>query len=251
MMSSVDGRIVVGRWPDVSDFRQEYERTAATYYADAWMCGRITMEPFAGGSRSDEEIERERTSLSRSRAERSDFVSPSARRSDVPPPASRVPPPAYAVAIDPSGRLHWSTNEIDGDHVVAVLSDSVPDDYLEQLRARDVSYIFATPSSRKSTGEVDLGVALEKLAALFGIRTLLLEGGGSINGSMLASGLIDEVSLLVAPIADGTVDVPTLFDVDAAAKHTGASRLELGDIERRAHGILWLRYRVVDRKSHA
>ena len=239
MMSSIDGRIVVGRWPDVADFRQEYERTASTYDADAWMCGRITMEPFAGGSRSEDDIKRERSGSRRGRVERSDFVSPSARAT-------------FAVAVDASGRLLWSTNEIDGDHVIAVLSDSVPNDYLEQLRERDVSYIFATPSSKQSKGEVDLGVALEKLAALFSIRTLLLEGGGSINGSMLASGMIDEVSLLVAPIADGTVDVPTLFDVDAAAaKRTGASRLELGDVERRAHGILWLRYRVVDRKSHA
>lgn len=232
MMSSIDGRIVVQRWPDAGDLRQEYERTAATYNADAWMCGRITMQPFAGACRSDEDIERERSNSPRGRAERSDFVSPGAHA-------------AYAVAVDASGRLLWKTNDIDGDHVVAVLSNSISDDYLAHLRERGVSYIFATPDG-SAKSDVDLGVALEKLATLFGIRTLLLEGGGSINGSLLSAGLIDAVSLLVAPVTDGTVNVPTLFDIDAAATTaTRASRLELEDVERCAHDILWLRYRVL------
>jgi tyrosyl-tRNA synthetase len=42
----------VAAWPDLGEGRAEYERTAATYGADAWMCGRITMEPFAGGVRA-------------------------------------------------------------------------------------------------------------------------------------------------------------------------------------------------------
>jgi riboflavin biosynthesis pyrimidine reductase len=231
MMASIDGRIVVDRWPDIGDLRREYERTAATYNADAWMCGRISMQPFAGANRRDEDIERERSSARSSRAERSDLVSPSATA-------------AYAVAVDPSGRLLWATNDIDGDHVIAMLSNSVSDEYLAHLREHGVSYIFATPPSDSAEGEVDLDVALEKLAASFGIRTLLLEGGGSINGSMLSAGLIDEVSLLVAPVADGAVNVPTLFDIYAAsATGTRASRLKLGDVERCAHDILWLRYR--------
>ena len=233
MMSSIDGRIVVGRWPDIGDLRQEYERIAATYKADAWMCGRVTMEPFAGGSRSDEDLERERAAPRRDRAERSDFVSPSGRAS-------------YAVAVDASGRLLWSSNEIDGDHVVAVLSNTVSDDYLAKLRGLGVSYIFATPSGDRADRDIDLGVALEKLAASFGIRTLLVEGGGSINGSMLSAGLIDEVSVVVAPVIDGAVNVPTLFDIEAAAtKGTRASRLELESVGRAARDFLWLRYRVV------
>ena len=51
--------------------------------------------------------------------------------------------------------------------------------------------------------DVDLRLALEKLGARFGVRTLMLEGGGGINGSFLRDGLIDEVSLLVAPVRTG------------------------------------------------
>ena len=83
---------------------------------------------------------------------------------------------------------------------------------------------------------------LVKLRREFGIEKLLLEGGGGINGSFLAAGLIDELSVLVAPVADGSVGTPSLFDRRAGAG--GARALELLAVERRASDVLWLRYRV-------
>ena len=39
----------------------------------------------------------------------------------------------------------------------------------------------------------------------------MVQGGGGNNGSWLKAGLIDEISLLLAPVADGTTGVPTVF----------------------------------------
>jgi 2,5-diamino-6-(ribosylamino)-4(3H)-pyrimidinone 5'-phosphate reductase len=229
MMASIDGRIVVGRWPELGEGRGEYERTAATYDADAWMCGRITMEPFAGSVRTDAEIARERAPRTVGDSARQDFVAANARR-------------RYAVAVDPSGRLLWDANDIDGDHIVAVLSDRVSDDYLSHLRDRGVSYLFAANGADR---DVNLALTLEKLAASFGVRTLLLEGGGQINGAMLRAGLIDEVSLLIAPVADGFADAASLFDIDGDGDaKVRAHRLTLDHLERRAEDVLWVRYRV-------
>lgn len=186
MIASLDGRIVTDGWSAFAEGRREYERIHETFGADAWMCGRITMEPFA-------------------------------------------------VAIDPSGRLAWQSNEIDGDHVVAVLTERVSDEYLALLRSRGVSYLFA------GERDLDLSVALEKLAGMFGVRTLLLEGGGRINGATLRDGLVDEVSPLVAPVADSAIGTPTLFDVEVG--HS-ARRLALVSVERCADDVLWLRYRI-------
>jgi 2,5-diamino-6-(ribosylamino)-4(3H)-pyrimidinone 5'-phosphate reductase len=232
MMASIDGRIVVSGWPNLGEGRSEYERTATTYDADAWMCGRITMEPFAGAVRDANEVAREAATRSDDDgAARGDFKAPEAH-------------PPYAVAVDPSGRLLWQANDIEGDHVVAVLADRVSDDYLAQLRARGVSYVFAASPE----DGVDLATALEKLAATFGIRTLLLEGGGRVNGAMLRDGLIDEVSLLIAPVADGTLAMASLFDVDnegpGGRPRHHARRLALATVERLADDVLWLRYRV-------
>ncbi len=54
--------------------------------------------------------------------------------------------------------------------------------------------------------------ALETLAKAFGIKTLLLEGGGKINGTFLKAGLIDEVSVLIYPGIDGLAGVPCIFE---------------------------------------
>src|SRR5204863_5167984 len=115
-------------------------------------------------------------------------------------------------------------------------SERASDEYLAFLRERDVSYLLA------GARDVDLAIALEKIGARFGVRTLMLEGGGRINGGMLRAGLIDEVSLLVAPVADGRIGTPALFDVDLSG--AAPRQLTLDAVERRAAEMLWLRYRV-------
>ena len=219
MATSVDGRIVVDGWPDsvAAAVRRQYDQVHASYDADGWICGRVTMEPFAGGLRTEAELARDHTG-----AHRDDFVASGAHES-------------FAFAIDPRGRLAWKSNDIDGDHVVAVLSDRVSDEYLAFLRERGVSYLLA------GARDVDLALALEKIGTRFRLRTLMLEGGGRINGAFLRAGLIDEVSLLVTPVADGRIGTPALFDVEGEIT---PHRLVLVAVERRDDDVLWLRYRV-------
>ena len=224
MATSLDGRIVVDGWPSAADVRREYEQVHASYEADGWMCGRVTMEPFAGAVRSDAEVALEY----RKGATREDFIAEGDHES-------------FAFAIDPSGRLAWRSNDIDGDHVVAILSERVSDEYLATLRDRGVSYLLA------GKRELDASLALEKVAARFGVRTLMLEGGGKINGTLLRSGLIDEVSVIVAPVADGRIGTPTLFDVEG--DKVAPMRLVLEKAEPRASGVLWLRYRVDNQRA--
>lgn len=220
MMTSVDGRIVTAGWPMSKEGTQQYERVHGTYESDAWMCGRVTMEKhFAAGTRSDAEIAR-----TYSGTPREDFVAPGAHDS-------------FAIALDPRGRLVWESGETGGDHVVTVLTHRVSDEYLKTLRERGVSYLLAGEHD-----EVDLVLALEKIAGRFGIRTLMLEGGGGINGSFLRDGLIDELSLLIAPVADARKGTPALFDIEGAGIEP--QRLALESVERHADDVLWLRYRI-------
>lgn len=201
--------------------RREYEQVHASYAADGWICGRVTMEPFAVGVRSESEIARVHSDA----APREDYVAPGDHQS-------------FAFAVDPSGRLDWTRNDIDGDHVVALLSERVSDDYLAFLRGRGVSYLLAGEGH-----DIDLPNAVEKIGARIGVRTLMLEGGGGINGSFLRAGLVDEVSLLVAPVADGRAGTPALFDV--AGEDAAPWQLALDGVERLSDDVLWLRYRVV------
>jgi riboflavin biosynthesis pyrimidine reductase len=69
----------------------------------------------------------------------------------------------------------------------------------------------------------------------------MLEGGGRTNGGML----IDEVSLLVAPVADSRADTSAFVESNAVAPQ----RLRLESVEHRANDLLWLRYHV-DEPDH-
>jgi riboflavin biosynthesis pyrimidine reductase len=180
---------------------------------DGWIIGRVSMEPYAG---------RAKLPARAPHIAREDFV---ARRAD-----------SYAIALDPSGKLRWRSGSIDEEHVVAVLTERVSDRYLALLRTKGVSYVFGGERA------VDLRRVLRKLRALFGIRRLLLEGGGKINGSFLAAGLIDELSVLVAPVADGGIGTPTLFD--ARPQRGPVRTLELASCQRRPGELVWLRYRI-------
>ena len=220
MMTSIDGRIVTDGWPMSPEGRKQYELLHDTYEPDGWLCGRVTMElHFASGVRPDADVVREYHG-----PPREDFIAPGEHDS-------------YAFALDSHGRLVWESGEIEGDHVVAILTTRVSDEYLATLRARGVSYLLA------GSPDLDLPLALDKIGERFGVRTLMLEGGGGINGSMLRAGLVDEVSVLVAPVVDGRVGTAALFDVEGT--NVSPRRLALQAVEQRADDVLWLRYRVV------
>lgn len=53
---------------------------------------------------------------------------------------------------------------------------------------------------------------------------------------------MDELSILVAPVAHGSIGTPSLFDV--ANRRVPARSLKLLSVEKRAGGIVWLRYKV-------
>ncbi len=145
-----------------------------------------------------------------------------------------------AVAIDPSGRVHYGQDNVGGDHVVAVLGEQVSDAYLAELREDGASYIFAGPR-----GE-DLPGAMEQLAGVFGVKKLLLEGGGRINGAFFKHRLIDEFSTLIFPAVDGLAGRESIVDYDGAnGERPGAGQaLRLIGCETLEGGMVWLRHRV-------
>lgn len=219
MTPSVDGRIVVDDWKLPKRTFGEYERTAQTFDANAWMIGRVSMEPYAG-----------KAALPTSaglRLPRTDYV-------------ARTDAPSYAIALDPSGKLRWKSGSIDDEHVITILTEQVSDQYLAFLHERGVSYLFG------GKARIHLERVLEKLRRTFGIKRLLLEGGGKINGAFLAAGLVDELSVLVAPIADGSLGTATLFDV--ADKRMPPRQLKLLSVEKCGGDLVWLRYRIKSKR---
>jgi riboflavin biosynthesis pyrimidine reductase len=225
MLSSLDGGLHPSRFttsPDGgrAEWSSLYEQIHDDLAGDAWIVGRVTMAEMSKAGAHPP--------ASAGKPERPSHFARKGSGSDA---------GTYAVALDASGKLHFSKPDIGGDHVVVLLGRDVPDSHLAELAADGVSYIVA------ETEDIDLAAMLEVLGRELGIRTLLLEGGAGINGSFLAAGLVDELSLLVAPALDGRAANQGFVEFGETGL-AGKMQLSLKSCKALAHGLVHLRYAV-------
>jgi len=73
--------------------------------------------------------------------------------------------------------------------------------------------------------QVDLGCLMGQLGNK-GIKTLMLEGGSTLNYSMLSAGLVNEVRVCIAPMIAGGTRAKTLVDGDGVDYMKDAFRLK-------------------------
>jgi len=221
MLASLDGGLHPSRYtasPDGTraEWSGLYEQIHGDLEGDAWIVGRVTM-----------------AEMSRAGAH------PAAHTGKVERPHhfARRDAGTYAVALDASGKLHFAKPDVGGDHVVVLLGRDVADSHLAELAADGVSYIVS------ETAEIDLAAMLDVLGRELGIRRLLLEGGAGINGSFFAAGLVDELSLLVAPALDARAGNQGFVEFGESGL-AGKMQLSLTSCETLAHGLIHLRYAV-------
>ncbi len=88
---------------------------------------------------------------------------------------------------------------------------------------------------RAGEERVDLPAALDRLEAE-GVGRLMIEGGGELIFSLLADGLVDELSVFVGPTVIGGREAPTLADGDGFVDEF--PELSLREVERLDEGVL-------------
>lgn len=205
MVTSLDGKVT-------GDFlsKPECESACEIYYdinrklkSNGFICGRVTMEgSFTGGYYPD-----------LSKYEPAEF--PLGLKMDF---MLDDMSGFYAIAFDPKGKLGWKSNKIidpdgdpgyDGAQIIEVLTEQADDRYLSYLMDMEIPFIIA------GEDEIDVNFALFKLKNIVGADTLLLEGGSIINGSFQRADVIDELSLVVAPIVADKNDKPLFMDSTA------------------------------------
>ena len=146
----------------------------------------------------------------------------------------------YIISLDPRGVLKWGSAYLEKKnrpkaHIVEVLTDGVADGYIGYLRELGVSYIFAGKDT------LDCGLLLKKLKELLDLERVMLAGGGVTNQSFAAAGMIDELSLVIAPTADGDSGSASLFETGGfTAPSPKAYRLKAA--EQIENDTLWIRY---------
>lgn len=227
MITSIDGRLLTGRLEapvGVTDrdalIWSSYEGAEARLPHDGWMAGRRTLERYATGQTTHDLVPP---------MERDDLVGDAGKRK-------------IGVLFDPSGRLDMARDSLP-DHLVYVFSTRVPQAHVEKVCATGASCIFA------GTDGYDIASVLPKLRDYFGSASLLLEGGGRLNGAFLQAGLIDETSTLIMPAVDGLAGVHAIYDYPGASGERPAAGqpMRLLAVETLEGGVVWLRH-VIERR---
>ena len=225
MMSSVDGRLLTERWSEPFDGKKKesmyepYFEARSSLNGQASLIGRTTVQK--------------------------DFSVSAFDYQNYPPAKEfttfigRLDRDFYYAVLDRKGKLAYDNDNLEGCGIIAVLGETVSEEYLSFLRGKGISYLFAGPDGN------DINKALDILAREFGFTTLLLEGGGTVSGSFLKKGLIDELSLMVYPGIDGLSGMPSIIDYKGEENESPAEgqALELLSAQTLSDGIVWLRYK--------
>ena len=105
MLSSVDGKIDGASLREVMP-NGEYEKTGAKLQGDAWICGRATMQQHF--------------------AEKKPFVSVANKPAGPQPVFVARRAKSYAICVDTLGKLRWRSGNLDGEHLICVVSEQAP-----------------------------------------------------------------------------------------------------------------------------
>lgn len=231
IMASVDGHIQVEHWSapykeNVSgEFFKVYADAGQSFSTDAWTFGKNTVrESFHditnifGYTQKDEELDTpvgQTTFFTGKRQSKRLFIS-----------------------FDPEANIVYTSSTLRGDDILAVLPMQVATPrYLKMLGRMNISYLVVKDFEK--TGQV-----LEQINKYFGVKSISLQGGGSLNGGMLNSGVIDELSVVVYPGFDFFKNTVSIFEgVTPTAKKK--IRLQFISVQPQLHGAVWLRYKVL------
>ena len=234
MMTSLDGKIM-GNWFDAPETEKAGEffdnltfgRIPEGYHMQGWFSGRVTSEDAFTNHRKPD----------------LDENAPLVPDGDY---VIKMDDPMYYISIDTHGKLGWTKNTITYSGVTArileVLTESTPNAYKAMLRKLNIPYVIA------GKDKLDIPLLMEKLYDEFGLRTLMLGGGGIINWSFIQAGMCDELSFVMSPAADGSTRTQTLFMTSEGLSTDQPVSFELIDVKKIEDGALWLRYMIKNRK---
>lgn len=125
---------------------------------------------------------------------------PEETEADRSPPTGREGKPLWFIPDSRgtlNGRLHAFRRFEGCRDVVVLLSESSPAEYLDYLESRGYAH------HRIGEDRVDLAKALELVAEKHGVERMLVDSGPGLVGALTSRGLVDQLSLVIAPAVAG------------------------------------------------
>jgi 2,5-diamino-6-(ribosylamino)-4(3H)-pyrimidinone 5'-phosphate reductase len=146
------------------------------------------------------------------------------------------------VVVDSLGQVtHWDLIKKQPwwRHHVSLCSRKTPHSHLDYLRKEGVDYIIA------GNERIDLRTAFAELYTRYQLYVIRVDSGGILNGVLLRAGLVDEVSVVIAPELVGGISPYTLFAASDLTSSDGVIPLRLIHFELMANDYIWMRYVVI------
>lgn len=131
------------------------------------------------------------------------------------------------IIVDSQARTPLNAKVItDGQaRTIIAVSDMAPAERVKALQDAGAEVIVAVDQSKTDQSKVDLSILMEKLGDME-ISSVYVEGGGTVNFSMLQAGLVDKVHAFIAPKLIGGKTALTPVEGDGFAELNEAVELE-------------------------
>jgi 2,5-diamino-6-(ribosylamino)-4(3H)-pyrimidinone 5'-phosphate reductase len=146
----------------------------------------------------------------------------------------------YWVIVDSKGKtkglLHTCRSFEFCKDVIVLISQKTDTSFIDYLKERSYDYLICGDT------HVDFGKAYKALTEKYGIRTIMVDSGPTLNGVLLDRGLIDEISLLVFPVLVGKRSDKLLAQLSTGTRNVNLKLLEHENLDK---GLVSLRYQVL------
>jgi len=130
---------------------------------------------------------------------------------------------------------------------IVAVTDQAPEEKIRKLEAVGAQVLVISEGKKGQSAAVPHGVNLKKLflrLEKMGLRRILVEGGGELNWSLFRLGLVDELTVTIAPKIAGGRLATTLVEGDGFDEIAQGIRLQLKQVMQKNTGELVLHYKL-------
>ena len=130
---------------------------------------------------------------------------------------------------------------------IVAVTDQAPKEKIRKLEGAGAQVLVISEGKKGQSAAVPHGVNLKKLflrLEKMGLRRILVEGGGELNWSLFRLGLVDELTVTIAPKIAGGRLATTLVEGDGFDEIVQGIRLQLKQVMQKNTGELVLHYKL-------
>jgi len=145
------------------------------------------------------------------------------------------------IIIDSRARIPLKSNIVNTAKdivTIVAVTRSASKDKLDALREKNLKVLIVGEQGKK----VNLQETIKQLETKFGLKKILVEGGGKINWSIVKNNLFDELIVTVSPMIIGGQKAITLIEGKGFDKIKCCKKLRLSKVYKKNNGEIIIYY---------